>query len=105
MKKYIAVLVALMLIAGGAYTQTATPKTTERQIHQQKRIHQGVKSGELTKREAAKLEAQQAKIQIDKQKAKSDGVVTAKERAKLQGEQNRASRRIYKQKHDAQERK
>jgi hypothetical protein len=104
MKKLLPVLIAAVLLAGSGYAQTATPKATERQVHQQRRIHQGVKSGELTKREARKLEAQQAKIQADKLEAKSDGVVTGKERAKLQHEQNRASRKIYKQKHDAQSR-
>ena len=64
-----------------------------------------MKSGELTKREATKLEAREAKIQRDKMKAKSDGVVTNKERAKLHREEDRASKAIYKQKHDAQERK
>ncbi len=33
-------------------------------------------------------------------KAKSDGVVTKKERAKLQAEQNKASRTIYRKKHN-----
>jgi len=36
--------------------------------------------------------------------AKADGQVTAAERAKLRRDQNRASRDIYKQKHDAQKR-
>jgi hypothetical protein len=101
-------LVFAVLFAVGALSvtaQTATPRVTKRQVQQQARIKQGVKSGELTAKETRKLERQQAKIAIDKAKAKSDGVVTPAERKKLNREQNRASRRIYRQKHDAQVRK
>jgi hypothetical protein len=37
-------------------------------------------------------------------RAKSDGVVTAGERAHLQHEASQQSRRIYRQKHDSQQR-
>lgn len=87
-----------------AKAQTATPRITKRQIRQQHRIKQGVKSGELTKPEARHLEARERKIQADKKAAKADGVVTAKERAKIKREQNRASRAIYRKKHNARTR-
>lgn len=102
----LAIAIAALVIANvpvGA--QTKTPRVTERQVNQQQRINQGIKSGELTRREAAKLEAQQAKIQQTKMKAKSDGVVSKAERAKIHQQQNAASRSIYRQKHDAQKRK
>lgn len=73
-----------------------------REVRQQKRIGQGVRSGELTARETAKLEREQAKIGADRQKALADGTMTKKEKAKLTREQNRASRHIYRQKHNAQ---
>lgn len=82
--------------------QVATPKVRQRQENQQARIQEGRQSGELTKNETTKLEVQQAKIQHDKKVAKSDGVVTPAERQKLKREQNRASRNINRQKHDAQ---
>jgi hypothetical protein len=75
---------------------------TNREARQQKRIDQGVQSGELTARETARLEREQARIEADRQKALSDGTLSAKEKAKLTREQNRASRRIFRQKHDAQ---
>jgi len=84
----------------GAYAQDKTPVVDQREQNQEKRIDQGVKSGELTNGEAAKVEAQQAKIKTDEAKAKSDGKVTKKERAKLKREQNRASRNIYRKKHN-----
>jgi hypothetical protein len=94
-----------LLLALGVATvtaQTATPRVTKRQLNQQARIKEGVKSGDLTRRETRRLEREQAKIAIDKAKAKSDGVVTPREKAKLKREQNRASRHIYKEKHDSQ---
>jgi len=103
MKKTSLILGTLsMLIAGAVLAQTATPVVTERQENQKARIAEGVKSGELTKRETAKLRAEQRAIRAEKRMAKADGVVTAEERAKLRHDQNRASRNIHKQKHDAQ---
>lgn len=105
MKKMIAMV---SMIAGlGLFTLVsaqATPKVTQRQVNQQARIQEGRQSGELTKKEAAGLELQQAKIQHDKREAKSDGVITPAERRKLHTEQRRANRAIYKQKHDGQTR-
>lgn len=95
--------VALSLaFAGSALAQTATPNIDKRQANQEKRIEQGVKSGELTPKETQRLEKREAKLQADKEKAQADGVVTKKERAKLQHEANRDSKAIYRQKHDAQ---
>jgi hypothetical protein len=104
MKITILAATILAFAVGIASAQTATPRVTERQVNQQKRIGNGVRSGELTRPEARRLERRQARIAYDKAKAKSDGVVTAEERAKLAREQNRASRSIARQKHDAQKR-
>lgn len=102
---FVTVLAATLLsasIAVPAFAQsTATPNVSKRQLQQQKRIADGVRSGELTAKESAHLEAREAKIQADKQAAKADGVVTAGERAKLQAEENRASKKIYQKKHNA----
>jgi hypothetical protein len=73
-----------------------------REARQQKRIAKGVESGELTARETARLERQEAKIEADREKALADGTMTKREKAKLTREQDRASRHIYRQKHDAQ---
>jgi len=104
MKRFLILLLAAGLFGSVTFAQTATPKVTKRQVHQQQRIKQGVKSGELTKGEAARLEAREGKIAVDKAKAKSDGVVTPGERAKLNREQNRASKNIYRKKHNAKDR-
>ncbi len=103
MKRILILVLAATLFGSVTFAQTVTPKVTKRQAHQQQRIKQGVKSGELTKGETARLEAQQGKIAVDKAKAKSDGVVTPGERAKLKREQNRANKNIYRKKHNAKE--
>lgn len=95
----VAVLVAIM--AGSVVSQTQTPVINKREHRQQARIRQGVKRGELTRGEARRLEAREHKIQKDKMAAKADGKVTPAERRKLKREQNRASRKIYRLKHNA----
>ena len=85
---------------GSMSAQDKTPVVDQREKNQEKRIDQGIKSGEVTKGEAARLDAQQGKIKVDEAKAKSDGVVTPRERAKLKREQNRASHNIYRKKHN-----
>ena len=82
--------------------QNATPRVDQRQANQEARIQQGVESGQLTGKEAAKLEAGQAKVQAKEDKAKADGVVTQKERAKLAKSQDKQGKKIAKQKHDKQ---
>src|ERR1051326_8697216 len=102
MKATIAALISAAVISPVVLAQTATPGVDKRQANQEARIEQGVQSGQLTKREAAKLERGQAKVQAKKEKAEADGVVTSKERAKLAKAQKKQSRKIYKEKHDKQ---
>ena len=97
-------ILAVLLVGAfsvSAFAQTATPNIDKREARQQKRIANGVASGELTAKETANLERREAKIDAHEQAAKADGVVTKAERAKLQMEQNRASAKIYNKKHNA----
>lgn len=80
----------------------ATPRVDKREANQQRRIDEGVKSGQLTPREAARAEKGQARIEKMEERAKADGKVTPKERAHLQHAQNRESRQIAREKHDRQ---
>lgn len=82
-----------------------TPVATRRQGNQQKRIAEGVASGELKKGEVRKLEKEQQDIQDAKKEARADGTVTGSERKEIQKEQNEASRKIYKSKHNNKSRK
>lgn len=103
--RIIAIALFLSAAAVTAHAQTATPGVTSSQVHQTKRIAQGVKSGELTRKERKALARQQRRINRSKKVAKADGMVTPKERAVLNARQKNASRNIYRQKHDGQSRK
>ena len=75
------------------------------QKNQQQRIHQGVRSGELTAPEAARLQRGAARTHRSIVKDRHDqGVFTAKERAQAQRKLNRQSKRIAVQKHDSDKR-
>jgi hypothetical protein len=94
---------AFALSAGVAVAETPTAKN--RQIEQQKRIKDGVESGELTKPEARALERNARRIHRSTAKDRRDqGVFTARERAQAQRKLSRQSRAIARQKHDRQER-
>ncbi|MBK7767371.1 MAG: hypothetical protein IPI44_15485 [Sulfuritalea sp.] len=80
----------------------ATPGIDKRQANQQQRIDQGVKSGELTGKETARLEKGQAHVQTMEDKAKADGKLTPKERERTQVAHNNQSKKIHHQKHDRQ---
>ena len=98
------VLIAALatMVAGSAFA--GTPGYNARQQHQRERIVNGVQNGELTMRETRRLAAGQVHLNRVERRAKADGVVTARERAHMQHEANQQSRRIHRQKHDAQDR-
>lgn len=76
----------------------------QRNVNQEQRIEQGVKSGQLTNREVGKLENGQARTDRSEARAGANGKVSANEQARVQKAENQQSKRIYKQKHDAQKR-
>jgi len=91
-----------LLITGLVYAQAETPVIDQRQMNQERRIDQGISSGQLNRREAGRLDRQQDRIDHMENRAKADGVVTGKERARIGAAQNRASRHIGREKHDSQ---
>ena len=93
-------ILGLFIFAIIGTTQAQTPVVKKRQVNQQKRIVQGVRTGELTKAEVIALEKQQRNINRTKKLAKSDGVVTKKEKAIIHHKQNRASANVYRKKHN-----
>jgi hypothetical protein len=104
MMKLQTLIAALALTAGGVvFAQTPTPSTPnldKREARQQKRIDQGVSSGQLNAKETNRLDKREAKLAADEAAAKADGKVTYAERKKLQREADRDSAAIYRQKHN-----
>ncbi|MGB0035027.1 MAG: hypothetical protein WBP79_06095 [Candidatus Acidiferrales bacterium] len=75
----------------------------QRQENQQDRIAQGVKSGQLTAGETAKLEKQQQGInkEVNGMREENGGKLTKGDKALVNHQQNQTSRKIYKDKHNA----
>jgi len=100
--KLIPVLVASFLAVPAFAQSLGLGGAAQVNVNQQLRIENGLKSGELNTREAAKLEREEAKINRVEAKAMADGKVTAAERNRIDHLQDKASRDIHKEKHDAQ---
>lgn len=105
MKKIFSFTLSAVFILGlGVAAFANTPHINRREYREQQRIRQGARSGELTRRETARLEAQQGRIRGYEWYAKSDGHVSYAERRRLDRMLDRANRDIYRQKHDGQDR-
>lgn len=76
----------------------------QRNVNQETRINQGVRSGELTNKEAGSLERGQAHVDRSEAHAAANGHVSAREQARTQAKENRQSGRVYNKKHNANER-
>jgi hypothetical protein len=100
-KLSLAVTVA-SLMSAGAFAQSAAEHDQQRDVNQQQRIEQGLKSGELSTQEASRLEHEQQHIDRMEARDLKDGKLSAGEQLRLDRAQNAASADIYKQKHDAQ---
>lgn len=96
------IVIAAFALPGFALAQS-TPRIDKRQENQDKRIEQGVKSGELNKKEAARMEKGQERVQKIENKAMADGKMTTKEKVVVERAQDRQSKRVYRQKHDQQQ--
>lgn len=106
MKKILLITMLLGLFGVTANTSLGqvTPGADKRQSNQKHRFKKGVKSGEITKREAKSVRKSTKSAKRYEAKAKSDGKVTWKERARLQHKENKSSRKIYRTKHNNRDR-
>jgi len=91
-------------IAAAVPQGTKTPVINRRQNRQRRRIRHGVKSGQLTRAEAARLRREQARIAAERRAARRNGRVSPAERARIRRSENRANRRIYRAKHNNRKR-
>lgn len=96
------ILAACLTLAVAAPALAA--EVDQRAENQQDRIAQGVKSGQLTPGETARLERKEARIdrQIQRDRAQNGGKLTPAERRQINREQNRTSRQIYRAKHNGE---
>ena len=100
-----AVVAGLMLpVAAQTSGSTTSATINQRKENQQDRIANGIQSGELTAGETKHLEKKEADLNHEEHNMRKldNGHLTAADRATLQQQQNKLSKDIYKQKHDAQ---
>jgi hypothetical protein len=76
----------------------------KRNVNQQERINQGVRSGQLTNRETGTLERGQAHVDRAEANAGANGHVGAGEQAHIQGKEDAQSQRVYRKKHNGKTR-
>ena len=95
--------VPVTLFAQTTATPTHNPNINQRKENQQDRIGQGVTSGQLTARESSHLEHQEAGINKEERgmRATDNGHLTKQDRRTLRTQQNKESKRIYRDKHNA----
>jgi hypothetical protein len=93
--------ITAITLAFAGFSYADTPKIDNREANQEQRIDNGIRSGALTPKEEAKLDAGQAKVERMEDKAKADGTVTKHERKRLKREQNEQSKKIHDMKHNA----
>jgi hypothetical protein len=98
MRRTIIIATIVSTIAGSAFAG----RIGYREKMQQKRIAQGVASGQLTPRETVKLEKQEGRLNYEVRDFREDngGTLTPAEKAKVNRQQNTLSREIYKAKHN-----
>ncbi|HJU71954.1 MAG TPA: hypothetical protein VJ603_08910, partial [Paucimonas sp.] len=98
--RMIPVLLAAFL-AVPVFAQSAGAEA-QRDVRQQQRIENGLQSGQLTTREAARLEREEAQIDRAQAHALKDGRLSNAEKSRIERMQDHASRDIRAEKHDAQ---
>ena len=72
----------------------------QRNANEQRRIAQGVQSGQITNREASRLERGEARIFSQEARAGADGRIDRHEQRHVQGAENRQSQAINHARHD-----
>ena len=97
-----AAVVALSLpaFAQGYGSSVPSPRVDQRQANQAERLHRGQQDGSLSRREAARISAGQARIDRMERQFEADGRVTPRERRLLAEAQNKQSRLINAQRRD-----
>lgn len=96
----LAVGLASVIVSVGAHAAGVLAVDVQRNINQQQRIEQGVRSGALTSREASRLERGQAQVAVHEARAASNGRIGIIEQRHIQRSEARQSRRIFRAKHN-----
>ena len=91
---------ALDLVVLPALAQTDRQRIDQRQLEQERRIEEGVKSGQINATEAKRLRDNQERIRRMEAEALADGKLSPQERQAIEAAQDRQSERIKVEKTD-----
>jgi hypothetical protein len=93
-------LLAMSVLTSAAWAQTPAEQDQQRDVNQQQRIEQGLKSGQLSTKEAGSLERQDQHVDNMEAHDLKNGSMSAGEQARLNAAQNRVSGDISADKHN-----
>lgn len=107
MSRKVFTVAAAAIVGGlaGISSASAYDRVDQRQANQQERIRAGVASGQIDRGEYRQLQGEQARIAALERQFKRDGRLSYAERAELERLQDRASRNIKQERHDANNRR
>jgi hypothetical protein len=103
MKRITMIIMAVAIAvsaAGAASAQPGTQRLDRRAVRQELRIRQGVHAGQLTRREAHRLQMGQRHLRRMELRARADGRIDRRECARLQRAHERQSVRIRRLRHN-----
>ena len=83
----------------------AAPNVRERLEHMETRIERGIRSGDLTRREAERLREELREIKRRESRMREDGRLSERERARLHEDIDRLDRQITRERRDDQKRR
>jgi hypothetical protein len=101
LSKLTLVALATSVLSTAAWAQTTAEQDQQRDVNQQERIEQGLKSGQLSTKEAGSLERDEQHEDHMEAKDLKNGSISPAEQAKLNAAQNKTSNAIYNDKHNA----
>jgi hypothetical protein len=97
---YSSVIVATSLLSTAAWADTLAEQDQQRNVNQQQRIEQGLKSGELSSKEAGQLERDEQHVDRMEARDLRNGSISPAEQARLNAAENKSSAAIYNDKHN-----
>jgi hypothetical protein len=96
----IAATALAVTLAGAAGADPGAPRVQRRLVRQELRIRQGERSGQLTRREARRLQRGERHIRRMEWRARADGRFGPRERVRVHRALDRESWRIWRLKHN-----
>jgi hypothetical protein len=94
------ILIATALLFAATASAQARAPVDAREARQDARISAGIAHGQLTRCEAARLTAREARIEASEARYRASGGLQPAERRNLERRLDRASRDIHEQRHD-----